>query len=392
MFKHLIRLMWNKRRSNGMIFLEILLAFIVLFAVYAFGFYNLERYSSPLGFSFEESLKVKLDLDDDLDSTGILDVQDRIHRELLLIPGIEEAAFLGGITPFGGSTYYNGNDENGFEMGTQGFFTDHHFAKTMKLKMREGRWFSTEDDNAKYSPIVVNGAFMDEYYPNASTILDTIIILEGEMKIIGVVEDFKYKSNFSENVPLTFFYQRWGGNSKYGFENMIVRTTPGTTAAVEESIYNTLTRITKNTDVVVRSMAEARDRANRPTVIPLVILITISAFLLINIALGLFGVLFTQINRRRAEIGLRKAMGATPGQVTAQFVSEVLLVTVAGLLVGTFFAIQVPLLELLPIPGKYFYFGIGAAILTILLIVAVCALIPSRQAAGLHPAHVLHEE
>lgn len=375
-----------------MIFLEILLAFIVLFAVYTFGFYNLERYSSPLGFSYEESLKVSLDLDDDLDSAAILAVQERIHKELLLIPGIVEASFLGGITPFSGSTYFNGNDSNGFQMGTQGFFTDHHFAETMKLKMREGRWFSTEDDNAKYSPIVVNGAFMDEFYPNASTLLDTIIILEGEMKIVGVVENFKYKSNFSENTPLTFFYQRWGNNSRFGFENMVVRTTPGSTAAVEEPIYNTLARITKNTDVVIRSMAEDRIKANRPVVIPLVILTVISAFLLINIALGLFGVLFTQINRRRAEIGLRKAMGATPGEVTAQFVGEVMIVTVAGLLLGTFFAIQVPLLELLPIPGKFFYFGIGAAIVTILIIVLLCALIPSRQASRLHPAMVLHEE
>ena len=126
--------------------------------------------------------------------------------------------------------------------------------------------------------------------------------------------------------------------------------------------------------------------------IPLVILIAISAFLLINIALGLFGVLFTQINRRRAEIGLRKAMGATPVEVTTQFVLEILIVTAAGLLLGVFFAVQVPLLELLPIPERFFYLGIAAAIVTIVLIVVLCALIPSRQAARLHPALVLHEE
>ena len=173
---------------------------------------------------------------------------------------------------------------------------------------------------------------------------------------------------------------------------MIVRAEPGQTAAIEEPIYNLLSSLTKSPDVVIWNMAQDRIKANRPVVIPLVILISISAFLLINIALGLFGVLFTQISHRRAEIGLRKAMGATPGEVTVQFVLEVVLVTLAGLLLGIFFAVQVPLLELLPIPAKFFYFGIGAAVVTILVIVVLCALIPSRQAAGLHPALVLHEE
>ncbi len=375
-----------------MLFLEILLAFIVLFAVYAFGIYNLERYSSPLGFNYEQSLRVQLDLNDDLDSAGVLAIQERIRTELLTLPSVADAAFIGFVAPFLNNTWYNGNDDNGYELGTMGFFADEHYASTAELQLREGRWFEAGDANAKYTPIIVNGAFADEFYPNTTSLLDTILKLEGDNKIIGVVEDFKYSSNFAEASPLTFFYQRNGDYAKNPYESLIVRTKPGQTAAVEEPIYNMLTNITGNTDVVIENLAGARIQANRPTIIPLVILTTISAFLLINIALGLFGVLFTQINRRRAEIGLRKAMGATPGEVTAQFVGEVLIVTVAGLLLGTFFAVQVPLLELLPIPGKYFYFGIGAAIATILLIVTLCALLPSRQAARLHPADVLHEE
>ena len=385
--------MWNKRRANGLIFLEILLAFIVLFGVYGFAAYNYDRYSSPLGFSYENSLGVRIDIKDDMDSLLVLKLQENIIGQVNEIPGVLSSAFLGPVNPFGGNNWGTGSDDNGFQLFTRMFFADENFAETMELEFREGRWFEERDGSSKYEPIVVNGFFIDKYYPDAVNMVDSVILIQGEKQIIGIVEDFKYASNFQENDALTFFPQRsYYFEGREPFEQLIVRTSPGQTAAVQEPIYKLLTSLTKNTDVVIWNMAEDRVKANRPVVIPLVILTTISAFLLINIALGLFGVLFTQINRRRAEIGLRKAMGATPGEVTAQFVGEVLIVTAAGLLLGTFFAVQVPLLELLPIPGKYFYFGIGAAIATILLIVTLCALLPSQQAARLHPADVLHEE
>lgn len=394
MIKHLITLMWSKRRANSMIFLEVLLAFIVLFGVYAFAYYNLERYSSPLGFSYKNSLQVNMDIDDDLDSAGVYELHDRVHREVLELPGVAAASWIGPVFPFGGSNWGVGSDDKGFEINSALMFADQHFAEAAEVTMREGRWYTKADINNKYPPLILNGAFVDKYYPNATTMIDSVFdLFGGERQVVGVVDEFKYQSNFQERYPLIFFGQDgFGSPTESPFERMIVRAEPGQLAAIEEPLYNLLVDLTKQTDVNITNMARDRSRANRPTIIPLVILSLISAFLLINIALGLFGVLFTQIGHRRAEIGLRKAMGATPGEITAQFVGEVILVTLAGLLVGIFFAVQVPLLELLPIEGKYFYYGIIAAILTILLIVGLCAFLPSRQAAGLHPADVLHEE
>ena len=393
MFNHLLKLMWNKRRANGLIFLEIILAFAVLFGVYSFGFYNLDRYSSPLGFSYENSLGVAVDIPDDMDSVAVLDLQRRMVREVNALPGVASATMLGPVNPFGGNTWSTGSEDNGFRVQTLMVFADENFAETMELEFRAGRWFTAADVADKYEPIVVNGKFIDEFYGHRESMIDSVILINGEKKIIGIVEDYKYASNFAENKPLTFFTQKsYNFDGKNPFEQLIVRAEPGRTADIEEPIYNLLTSLTKNPDVVTWNMAQDRIKANRPVVIPLVILISISAFLLINIALGLFGVLFTQISHRRAEIGLRKAMGATPAQVTTQFVLEILLVTLAALLLGTFFAVQVPILELLPLPDRFFYGGIAAAIGTIVLIVVLCSLIPSRQAAGLHPALVLHEE
>jgi putative ABC transport system permease protein len=392
MFRHLFTLMWNKRRSNGMIFLEILLAFVVLFGVYTFISYNLDRYRSPLGFNYEDTIGVRVDFQDDLDSLVVLETQDYIRRDLLAMPEVEDVTFLGDVNPFGGSTWQTNSLINGQEFSTQMMFVDEHFMETMEVDLIDGRWYSEEDDNAKYRPMVVNKEFKDRYYPNVASIVDTIMDLGGEHKIIGVTNDFKYKSNFSENYPLTFYPQIDRLEDGDPFEMMILRMAPGQKAIAEEKIYNLLVNYTKNTDVVIWDMAKDRVKANRSIVIPMVILIVISGFLLINIALGLFGVLFTQINRRRAEIGLRKAMGASSGVVTTQFVLEVLIVAGTALILGIFFAVQVPLLDLTPIPDQFFYWGILGAIFTILVIVTVCAIVPSRQAAGLHPANVLHEE
>lgn len=392
MFSHLLKLMWNKRRANGMIFLEILLAFIVLFGVYSFIIYNMERYQSPLGFNYEDSIGIRMDLDDDLDSLAVLQAQEDIRRDLLAMPNVEAATWIGPVNPFGGSTWQTGTDVNGQNISTYMMFVDKHFGETAEVDMIDGQWWTEDDLRGKYRPMIVNREYKERYFPDVESIVDSVFDVSGEHIIVGVTNDFKYKNNFAENFPLTFYPQVDRLDNKDPFEMMILRLRPNSLAEVEESIYNLLVSATKNTDVVIWDMAKDRIKANRPIVIPIVILMVISGFLLINIALGLFGVLFTQINRRRAEIGLRKAMGASPREVTTQFVMEVLIVTLAGLLLGTFFAVQVPILELMEIPGKFFYYGIMAAVLTILLIVTTCAFLPSFQASRLQPANVLHED
>ena len=395
MLRHLIKMLWNRRRAAGLLFLEILLAFVVLFGVYGFLSFNVDRYSSPLGFESENRVGVRLDFDDELDSLTIIEAQARIRRDLLELPEVEAASWIGPVNPFGGSTWSSGIVWNDMEVRTQLMFVDEYFPEALDVHLIEGRWFTEDDYDDKYPPMVVNLAFKEKYFPGDANVIDsTFAFFNDGNRVVGVTNDFKYKSNFAENVPLSFLPQltRMSGDDKSPFEMMIIHLRPGTLAEVEETIYNQLAKATKNPDVVIWDMGLDRVKANRSIVIPLVILLVVSGFLIINIALGLFGVLFTQISRRRAEIGLRKAMGATPGEITGQFVAEMLLITGAALLVGVFFAIQIPLLELLPIPAKFLYLGIVGAILTILLIVTLCALLPSLQAARLQPATVLHED
>ncbi|MEO0877434.1 MAG: FtsX-like permease family protein, partial [Bacteroidota bacterium] len=120
--------------------------------------------------------------------------------------------------------------------------------------------------------------------------------------------------------------------------------------------------------------------------------LSICGFLILNIALGLFGVLFYNINKRRAEIGLRRALGASQSEITSQFTLEVFLVAFIAMLLAAILAVQFPLLGVLEIPSENFYWSILATFGLISIVVFACAFMPSRQAAGIHPAAALHEE
>ena len=60
MIRHLFTLMWNRKRANGLLLLEIVLAFVVLFAVGSVGVYNWRNYRTPLGFAYEHVWEVDM--------------------------------------------------------------------------------------------------------------------------------------------------------------------------------------------------------------------------------------------------------------------------------------------------------------------------------------------
>jgi putative ABC transport system permease protein len=110
------------------------------------------------------------------------------------------------------------------------------------------------------------------------------------------------------------------------------------------------------------------------------------------VALGLFGVLWYNINKRRAEIGLRRAIGATGSAVSAQIVMESLLLATLSLIIGTFFAIQFPLLNVFDLPARVYIIALCGAIAFIYLLVYLCSVYPGKQAARVYPAVALHED
>ena len=139
-------------------------------------------------------------------------------------------------------------------------------------------------------------------------------------------------------------------------------------------------------------MDEMKKEKNTIVTIPLTIAFIVCGFLIINVAFGLFGVLFQNINRRRGEIGIRRAMGATGRDIQGQFVGEMVVLATFSIALGLFFAVQFPLMNVFDVATNIYMWGMLLAVAAVYAIVVLCAWFPSRQAAAIHPAMALHDE
>jgi ABC-type antimicrobial peptide transport system permease subunit len=111
-------------------------------------------------------------------------------------------------------------------------------------------------------------------------------------------------------------------------------------------------------------------------------------------AIGLYGVLSYSVTRRRAEIGVRMALGAAPVQIVRLVLRDVGLMLGAGLLVGglTGFALSRFVSTLLygVQPGDPGMLALAMASLTGAVLAA--GLLPARRAARLDPVRALRDE
>ena len=146
------------------------------------------------------------------------------------------------------------------------------------------------------------------------------------------------------------------------------------------------------TSIEIEHLDKKLASKNKIFLVPAIIVIIVAGFLIINVALGLFGVLWYNINKRKSEIGLRRAVGATGNSVAKQLVGEALVLSTFALIIGSFFAVQFPLLNVFNLPASVYIIALLFAVAFIYLLVIVCALYPGKQAASIYPAVALHEE
>ena len=409
MIRHYLKLIWNRKRSNLLIMVEIFLSFIVVFGVMTIGLRYVDSYRQPVGFSREDvwtvGIYMRLANFEDQAATIPPEVLETYRQLLAAARELPEVVAVAGVsaTPYGHSHWTSGSQfgtwhlRYGLAQATDGF------ADVLGLEVMRGRWFNSSDDGASWKPVVINERLAREIFGTKNPIGNAVPqeknrdgTIDPEMRVVGVVRAYRQDGELpGARDPENYLFRRYRAddNTQRPPSNLVLKVKPGTTAAFEEKLVRRLQAAARDWSFEVAPLDQLRDDWMEETLTPLIAAGVVAAFLILMVGMGLTGVLWQTVTQRTREIGLRRAKGATIGDIRTQILGELVVMTSAAVLAGVALAAQFPLLKLIDfVPAPVYSVSLVVSAACIYLLTIACAWYPARMATSIHPAEALHYE
>ena len=415
MTRHLLRLIWNRKRQNFLLTLEIFFSFLTLFSVVLLTVHYANNARRPLGYDIDRMWSITVDRKESDEDPAVKARHRETYRQLLStlheMPEIEvvAAAFTGPYanSNWGSRTRLVGGRQ--IDYGVNSVTDD--YLDLLHIPLVAGRWFSREDDAATWKPVVLNRRLAEEIFGDANPV-GQIIKEERDpndpppdpndtpevKRVIGVVEEFRQSGELSAAGNYLFYRMRLDGPDPKASlpERIFVRLRPDTSAAFEEPLVKRAMAVANSWSFEVQPLDTMRRDKLRQYTLPLAIVGTIAVFLLLMVALGLTGVVWQSVTQRIREFGLRRAKGATIPNVRTQVLVEMMIMTSIALVVGVLLVAQLPLLplprEVAVVPAGVFVASIAISVAAIYLLTLACGWYPSRLATKIQSAEALHYE
>ena len=275
---------------------------------------------------------------------------------------------------------------------------------TMRLPLLRGRDVAETDRGNAPRVVVVNDFLARRYWPNEDAVgkrvaFDPSAAEPTWFTVVGVVKN-DVQSDWSAPPDAEVFLpyrqeqsylESDGGH--VGFMTLVVRAScsdaracnPASLAPAIRDVIGSLNRSVPVTDVV--TMEDVITGATTRPRFTLVLLATFAAVALVLAAVGIYGVISYAVSRRTHEIGVRVALGASPGAVVRLIVAQGMRVVSVGVAIGLVGALiasrlMTQLVYGVRVTDPTTYAGVAALLGAVAL---VASYIPARRATRIDP-------
>lgn len=207
---------------------------------------------------------------------------------------------------------------------------DWRYLKTMSIPLRAGRDFSAHDTAESEKVIIINERAAKLLWPNQNPI-GQMARFDTERRVVGVVGNVRHLSVEQEGGNEAYIPISQNGSNTM---DLVVRSTLPASGLIP-AVVRALTSVDSAMPTgEFQQLGELVDRSVSPRRFMTSLLGVFAITALVLAILGIYGVVAYTVGQRRPEIGIRLALGASPGDVQRRIVMETGLLVGSGLVIG----------------------------------------------------------
>jgi putative ABC transport system permease protein len=332
---------------------------------------------------------------------------DRIVDRIAALPGIERAGMSTMIPMAGAGATIHFNRAAFPPKGPEDYVMAGYRAVTpgylsvLGVPLKRGRLIEPRDRAGAPPVVVINESMARQYFPGLDPLgqrmqIGTVPEPDFQtMEVVGIIGDVK--QSFEAGSKSEFFvpYAQFPDPVLTGmYLNVaLVARTAGDPAAAVASVRSALREVDPNQPLVnVRTMEAAMAGTVAQPRLQMLLLAVFAGVAVTLAIVGVYGVMAYTVSQRQTEIGVRMAIGASPGNVVGMVVRQGAMLAAAGVALGLIGAAAAAraVQSLLFVDARGFdpvTFAVSALILVVAALLA--SYIPARRAARVSPVSAL---
>lgn len=334
----------------------------------------------------------------------VLTIQEK--KELQTIDKVESVSFYRLRQDYDAVKYLTNSIMGGFVMGV-----DEHYFDTAGLVITKGKGFSASDIKNNNHVVILDDSAAEQLFESEEPVGKTIEIKGQPFVVIGIV---KPKIVFEPNIKTIqdyYLYRKDVSGKVYVLENIwpliyqydepqhVLIKTNETSAMTQighdaEKILNNgidkESGINYKAEDLLKKAQQLQELSNSTNLM----LLWIAGISLLVGGIGVMNIMLVSVTERTTEIGLKKALGANRKIILGQFLTEAVVLTSLGGILGVLFGIVLSWI-ISGVTNMPMVVSLDAGLLAVLFsmfIGIVFGILPSYKAANLDPIEALRRE